>query len=284
MSAKVTHDRPGHSGRPDVKAAFTRVPLWLRKLLLYATAILVWIGVWALAARRIGEDLLLPGPGAVLRRLGELAVTAPFWSAVGTSLLRILAGMAAGITAGCLLALMTHFVPPLYVLFYPLITVIRSTPVASFIILVYLWIGRDVLPGFISLLLVLPVVWTNLHEALGAVDKGLLEMASVFRLPPRKKLTRIYLPSVLPSLAAACRSSAGLSWKAGIAAEVLVVPVRSVGRHLSDAKLYLETTDLFAWTLAVVLLSLLLELVMLPAFARLDKAGRKNVQSGKETS
>lgn len=261
-----------------------KMPAWLRTLLLYAGSVCVWVLVWTLIARRVGEELLLPSPGSVVRRLGELAVTADFWRIVGTSLLRILAGMAVGIAAGCLLALLTHFVPPLYALFYPLITVIRSTPVASFIILIYLWIGRDTLPGFVAVLLVLPVVWANLHEALGAVDKGLLEMAQVFRLSPWKRLTRVYLPSVVPSLLAACRSSVGLSWKAGIAAEVLVVPALSIGRRLSDAKLYLETVDLFAWTLTVVLLSLLPELVLLPAFARLDRKKRRGRAVGKETS
>jgi NitT/TauT family transport system permease protein len=141
--------------------------------------------------------------------------------------------------------------------------VIRSTPVASFIILAYLWIGRDSLPTFISVLLVLPVVWANLHEALGAVDKELLDMAKVFRFSPWKKARLVYLPAVTPAFLASVRSSVGLAWKAGIAAEVLTVPVLSIGRQLSDAKLYLESVDLFAWTLTVILLSLLLELCML---------------------
>lgn len=281
MDAKAKAGRPVRDGHTEKR---TRVPAWLRKTALYAAAVLLWIGLWALLSRRVGTDLILPGPGAVLRRVGELAVTADYWRTVGASLLRILIGMAVGISAGCLLAFLTHFVPPLYAFFYPMITVIRSTPVASFIILIYLWVGRDVLPGFVSVLLVLPVVWADLHEALGAVDAGLLEMARVFRLPPWKRLTRIYLPSVLPSLAAACRSSAGLSWKAGIAAEVLVVPMLSIGRRLSDAKLYLETTDLFAWTLTVVLLSLLLEVVMLPALSRLCCSARRSARAdGKET-
>ncbi|MCQ2429651.1 MAG: ABC transporter permease subunit [Clostridia bacterium] len=261
----------------------SKLPAWLKKPLLYAAAVAVWVLVWYLAARRIGEELLLPRPGAVVRRLAELTVTAGFRRVVLTSLGRIAAGMVIGVTTGCLLALLTHFVPPLYTLFHPVITVIRSTPVASFIILIYLWIGRDLLPGFVSVLLVLPVVWANLHEALGAVDPDLLEMARLFRLPLRKRITRVYLPSVMPSFMAACRTSVGLSWKAGIAAEVLVVPALSIGRHLADAKLYMETVDLFAWTLAVVLLSLLLELTITLLFSRFEKRrGQRTERSAHE--
>ena len=214
-------------------------------------------------AWRVAQPLLLPGPLAVLRRLGVLACTASFWQAVLVSLGRIAAGIAAGLAAGILLAALTHFFKPLYTLFYPVITAVRSTPVASFVILLYIWIGQDTLPVFISILLVLPVVWANLHEALGHVDRHLLEMAHVFGLSPWRRFRRVYLPSLLPALAASCRSSVGLAWKAGIAAEVLVVPTLSIGRHLFESKLYLETTDLFAWTLPVTLLSLLLERLML---------------------
>ncbi len=242
---------------------FPSLPRPLARLLVGVPVTVFWLGLWQLLAWRMAQPLLLPGPAAVFRRLLELAATALFWQAVLTSLGRIAAGILAGLAVGILLAVLTHFVPPLYTLFYPLITVIRSTPVASFVILLYIWIGQDTLPVFISVLLVLPVVWANLHEALGGVDADLLEMARVFRLSPWRRIRRIYLPSLVPALAASCRSSVGLAWKAGIAAEVLVVPALSIGRYLFESKLYLETTDLFAWTIPVTLLSLLLEHLML---------------------
>lgn len=246
-----------------LRSRLSSLPDWLKKVLSYLGVLVFWVGAWWLAARRVDEAILLPDPFSVVQRLFALAITSDFWLVVMTSLLRILAGILIGTVAGGLLSLITHFVPPLYTLFYPLISVIRSTPVASFIILAYLWIGRDSLPTFISVLLVLPVVWANLHEALGAVDRDLLDMAKVFRFSPWQKLRRVYLPAVVPAFLASCRSSVGLAWKAGIAAEVLTVPALSIGRQLSDAKLYLESVDLFAWTLTVILLSLLLELCML---------------------
>ncbi len=250
---------------------FPSLPRPLARLLVGVLVTAFWLGLWQLLAWRMAQPLLLPGPVTVLRRLRTLAATALFWQAVLTSLGRIVAGILTGLAAGSLLAVLTHFIPPLYTLFYPFITVIRSTPVASFVILLYIWIGQDTLPIFISVLLVLPVVWANLHEALGGVDADLLEMAHVFRLSPWRRLCRIYLPSLIPALAASCRSSVGLAWKAGIAAEVLVVPALSIGRYLFESKLYLETTDLFAWTIPVTLLSLLLERLMLRLMALAER-------------
>lgn len=251
------------------------LPRWVSRLLGTLLILAFWVGLWLVLAYRIGEPLLLPSPAAVLRRLRELAATAAFWQTLVTSLWRILAGILIGYASGVLLAVLTHFFPPLYRLFYPFITVVRATPVASFVLLLFLWIGQDALPICISVLIVLPVVWANLHEALGSVDRELLEMARLFRFSPLRRLRRIYLPSLLPSLVASCRSSVGLAWKAGIAAEVLVVPLLSIGRHIYESKLYLETTDLFAWTLTVILLSLLLEGLMLFLMQLADKKGRR---------
>ena len=250
------------------------LPPTLIKLLQYSFVAVFWIAVWIIAAQAIGESLLLPTPMAVLKRLGELCTLPTFWKTVLTSLGRILYGVTVAILLGLLLAVATHFVPFLYTLFYPLITVIRTTPVASFIILAYLWIDRDTLPSFIAVLMVLPVVWANLHEALGAVDKQLLEMSKAYRFSPWRRFHRIYLPSVAPAFTASCRSSVGLAWKAGVAAEILIVPLVSIGRMLYESKLYLETTDLFAWTVTVILLSLVLELVLLSVIRILGKRRR----------
>ena len=266
-----------------MKRLWNLIPVWGRKLIQYTFVTAFWLSVWLLAARAVGESLLLPTPREVFTRLLELSAGKDFWLTLLTSLGRILYGVLLAVFSGVVLAIATHFVPFLYTLFYPMITVVRSTPVASFIILAYLWIDRNTLPSFIAVLMVLPVVWANLHEALDDVDQGLLEMAKAFRFSPAKKLTRIYLPSVVPAFIASCRSSVGLAWKAGVAAEILIVPLVSIGRMLSEAKQYLETVDLFAWTVTVILMSLLLELILL-CIVRLCKRRKKSSKLRKEVN
>ncbi|MBO5898784.1 MAG: hypothetical protein J6R04_07220, partial [Clostridia bacterium] len=87
-------------------------------------------------------------------------------------------------------------------------------------------------------------------------------------------IRRIYLPAVLPYFLSACESSIGLAWKAGVAAEVLALPALSIGKQLYESKLYLETTDLFAWTLVVIVLSLLLEWLTRRAFRTIGRRTR----------
>ena len=224
-----------------------------------ALAVAVWVLIWHAGATEMNEPLLLPTPSTVLIRLGELCATTAFWQHALYSLLRVLGGIVLGVLFAIITAVLTALLPPVHTLLRPVIATVKSTPVASFIILVMLWTHEDILPVVISSLMVFPIVWANLHTGIRAIPNPYLEMARVYRLPLGRRIRRIYIPSVLPYFLSACESALGLAWKAGIAAEVLAPATRSIGKHLYESKLYLETTDLFAWTLVVIVLSILLE-------------------------
>lgn len=222
-------------------------------------ATLFWVAAWYLLAFFVGNPLLLPTPWQVAVRLWELGKTASFWQITLSSIGRILLGAASAIVLAVILAVLTTASFLVATLLGPLMTAIQAAPVASFAILLLIWMDRDWVPVLICGMMVLPVVWSNVCTGIRQTDGQLLEMAKVYRLPPWRRLTRIWIPSILPYFRAACGSALGLGWKAGIAAEVLTVPKASMGRMISEAKLYLMTEDLFAWTLSVVLLSLLLQ-------------------------
>ncbi len=225
----------------------------------YVLAALVWLILWEIAARRVGKDLILPGPVRVAGTLAGLVTMPGFWLSIGVTLGRILAGYAAGTLLACLLAVLTSFSAPARIFLAPAIRIVRAVPVASFIILALLWVGKAQVPVLISMMMVVPVVWENLSEAIASTDRKLLEMGRAYRFGRLKILRYIYLPSVLPSLEAGCLTAMGLAWKSGIAAEVLSQPKNAIGTNVYNSKVYLETPELFAWTLTVIILSLLIE-------------------------
>jgi NitT/TauT family transport system permease protein len=233
-------------------------------------AILFWGLVWILAAGVLDKPLLLPSPAQVLRCMGNLVLTASFWQITLTSIMRILLGLCLGISLGAVLAVVTEKVPVLHTLISPAMTAMQATPVASFTILVLIWVDRDYVPVLICCMMALPVIWSGVSGGIREADPQLLEMAQVFRLRRCTRFRRIWIPSVLPFFRTACASALSLGWKAGIAAEVLTVPKMSIGRMISEAKLYLLTEELFAWTLTVIILSLLLQKIMLRLLKRRD--------------
>ena len=250
----------------------------LFKLISLLCSILFWILVWALLSKRVGIELLLPSPAATVSALGTLALTSDFWLTLGHTLIRILSGILIAILLGVITAVISARFFVADSLCSPIMSVIKATPIASFIILALLWIDRNTLPIFITVLIVLPVVWANVASGIRSVDGDLLEVAKVYRFSARKRITRIYIPSVMPYFLAACRASLGMAWKAGIAAEVLCTPTHAIGTEIYFSKTYLETTELFAWTLSVIIISIIIEKLLI--FALSQAAQKLHISSG----
>ena len=162
----------------------------------YVISPVFWLGAWQLAAWGVGRELLLPGPGAVVRSLISLAGTADFYLSAGATLWRVFLGLAWGTAAGTALAFLTHFFPWADAIASPAVRVVRATPVVSFILLVYLWVARSAIPWVIAGLMVLPVVWGSLTAGLDSMDGKLLEMGRAYRFSRWKLLRLIYLPSL----------------------------------------------------------------------------------------
>ena len=244
---------------------------FLKKSLRIVITPVFWLGVWQLAALAVGMELLLPSPAAVGRSLLALAQTADFYLSAGATLGRVFLGLLWGGLGGAALAFLTHFFPWADAVVSPAVRVVRATPVVSFILLLYLWLSRAAIPWVIAGLMVLPVMWGSLTAGLAGMDKNLLELGRAYRFSPLKQLRLIYLPSLRSHFSAGLLTAFGLAWKSGVAAEVLCPPDKAVGSRLQQAKLGLETADLFAWTLTVVALSLALEWLLRRALERGNK-------------
>ena len=247
----------------------------LKKLLYILLAPAFWLGVWQVCALLVdkhvggkGNELLLPYPLSVWNALVSMVGTGEFWATVLASLGRIALGLAWGILFGTLLAVLTCASPWADRLFSPAIRVVRAAPVASFILLVLLWTGRERVPAIIAALMVLPVVWENLSRGIQATSPKLLELARAYRFSRWKTVHLIYLPSLRPYILSALTTAGGLAWKSGVAAEVLCLPPHSLGNQIYYTKYYLEIPELFAWTAVTVTLSLLLERLLRRCLAK----------------
>ncbi|HHT79834.1 MAG: ABC transporter permease subunit [Sphaerochaeta sp.] len=232
-------------------------------------SVVLWLGVWQLVATILGQDILLVSPLAVILRLFELVRTSLFWTSIGYSFSRIAGGFFLATLLGVLFSIFSYRYRWFEELLAPPVQTIKATPVASFVILTLVWIAPQNLSVFISFLMVFPIMYTNVLMGIRSTDKKLLEMATVFRVPAYRRIRYIYLSQVLPFFRSACSVALGLSWKAGIAAEVIGLPQGSIGEMLYQAKLYLDTPDMFAWTLVIIVISVWFEKIFL---ILLDKA------------
>ena len=223
---------------------------------------LFWMILWQVLAMMVGKELIFPSPFAVLRSLRSLIPTGAFWNSIFRTILRILFGYGLGILFGSILAFFGSISSIGDTLITPFMRMIRSTPVASFIILAMLWTGKEFVPILMAMIMVAPIIYGNVRQAYQDFPIAYKEVIQVYRIPFGLKWMKFYLPYLFSSFKAAVVTSLGLAWKAGIAAEVLSQPTLSIGTNLYYSKVYLETSELFAWTLVVIVLSYLFELVL----------------------
>ncbi len=242
-----------------------------KNLILRSLAVLLALFVWQVVSVLVGSELLLVSPLAVIKRLFTLVREDIFLPTVGFTLLRIALGFLSGFVIGALLALAAGRFKIIETLLWPYMLTVKSVPVASFVVLALIWLTASELSAFISFLMVLPIIYTNLLDGIKAVDRKMLEMADVFKMPFSRRLRFIWLPSVKPFLLSGCRIALGLAWKSGVAAELIGYPEGSVGEALYYSKLFLDTADLFAWTVVIVLLSVVFEKLVLFLLKRLMK-------------
>ncbi len=214
------------------------------------------LALWQAAAMLIDQQIILASPIQVAVRLGSIWREEDFLRSVLFSFLRILGGFSCGLVLGILFAVLAGRFRFIEVLLRPFITVMKTIPVASFIVVSLIWFGSDKLAIFISFVMVFPIIYTNVLGGIRSTDPQLLEMAKIFRVPHFKKLLYIYMPCTMPQLVSGCSVALGLAWKSGIAAEVIGIPDGSIGEKLYQAKLYLDTDDLFAWTVVIIALSI----------------------------
>ena len=246
----------------SAKETKRRLPVW---------AVIFWLLVWEIAARWVADPIFLASPLAALKRLSQLVLEAAFWHSVLFSLGHILLGFVLSAVLGIVLAALSYRFRMVRELLSPVTAAVKAVPVASFVILVLLWLPSRQLSIVISVLIGFPVIYSNVLTGLDSTDPKLIEMAKVFRVPFLTQLRAIYLYEVLPFLRTGLSIAIGLCWKSGIAAEVIGVPKGSIGEKLYQSKIYLETADLFCWTLVIVLLSIACEKLLKILLKRIEK-------------
>lgn len=236
-----------------------------------AGIIAFWLAVWQLLDVIIDNRLVLAGPIRVAQALVEQLGQPDFWVICGASFGRIALGFLLSFVVGFLLALMSCRHRLFRDFVDPIISLLRTIPVASFIILLLIWVGNQALTVFLAFFIVLPLIYTNMVTGFESVDGQMLEMARVYGLSRWRTFLYIYRPAFMPFLMSSTKISLGMTWKSGIMAEVLATPKPSIGKEMATARTFLDTPDLLAWTVVVMVLSFLFEKAFMELLKRANR-------------
>lgn len=256
----------------------------LRKLII----IPVWILVWEIISRIVNNPIYFAGPVETVRELFVMIKEGRFWLSVGASLLRIYLGLAIAFVCAWISATAAWRFPLIDEILSPFIAFLRSVPVAAVVVVLLIWFGAPQLVLYVSFMVIYPNLYGSLLSGYKSTDPKLMEMARAFRVPLLRRFYGLYRPAYLPYLATAMPFCIGMGYKSGVAAEVIGLPIPSVGERIYSAKIYLNTAGVFAWIVVILLLNLPAEklvssLLRRAGVPRLRRGCRSTGTSGEQT-
>ena len=239
---------------------------------------MVLIG-WMILADNF-NPLILPSPVQVIDALITLFKSGELQHHFFISIQRTFIGYSSAVIFGCGLALLLAKSWILRKVFRPLITVIQSTPPIIWLVLAVIWFGisDDLTPIFLIFIVSLPIIFINIYEGIKSIDEELIEMAYVFNSSRKKILREIYLPSLMPHLLSALSIAFAFAWKSTVFAEYLG-SASGIGYALSMANSNLETAELFAWAIILVVFMLVVEYLILAPLQTRVMRWRENGKS-----
>ncbi len=215
--------------------------------------------IWLIFALKVGNEIVLPTPLAVLKKFFSLLVDGRFYKAYFNTFIRSLIAFSISFTIAFLLALISKFFEIPKIIIKTIVPLIRALPTIAVVLLLLLWTNSHVAPVVVTALVILPTVYTSIGEAIGEINDDLLEMCKVYGIDRKKQVLEVYVPIVLPTLFTVIGSGISLNIKLMVAAEVLSQTVNSLGSLMQQAKIYFESATLFALVLTSIITGLLFE-------------------------
>lgn len=232
-----------------------------KRILLGISVFAFWIFVWYILACIVDNSFLLPSPRDSLLSLVDLMSTKSFYKVVFYTFLRVSTGVVLGVVFGTALAFISYKFNVVRKFLSPLFSIIKATPVVTFITLLWITMSGNSLPVFIAFLMVVPIVWQNLINGYDAIPLELSELCDVFEFSKIKRFKILIFPILMNYFFPAVITSIGLAWKAEIATEIIAYTRHSIGQYIYDARYHLLTDEVFAWVIVIAVFSICLEVL-----------------------
>ena len=225
------------------------------KVLFSSIVILV---AWELIALIVNDSYFMPDVIETFKALVNILSSGSFLKVIFTAFYRVFSGLVIGIISGVVLATLCFKFDILNTILSPIVSIMKATPVACIIVLLWIRLNYTEIAIFVVVLMVLPIVWQNVFDGYKSIDTSLVEVAEIFELSYLKKLKVLIIPSILSYLLPAIITSVGLAWKAEIAAEIMTNS--NIGKLIYNFKtVSYDTASIFAWTVIIVVFSIIFE-------------------------
>jgi NitT/TauT family transport system permease protein len=232
--------------------------------------ITLWLITWQIVYWIIGKDIYFPSPISVVSTILTLVKSPEFYVVVSSTTIRVFISFLISAVLGVSLGYICGINKKIYELFEPMMVFIRSTPIISIIIIAIIWFSSSNVPIFTGFLMCFPIIWANMVEGIRSTDKKLLEMCHLYKVSNIDIFKKVYIKSSIPYLSAGFSSALGIGWKVVAAAEALSLPKYGIGTNLFNSKTYIQVPELLAWTVIIIFISYIFEILVKISFKKIE--------------
>jgi NitT/TauT family transport system permease protein len=220
------------------------------------------VGVWWLVSLPM-PHFVLPGPPRVFEALRMISASGDLWHNLAITLGRVAAGFVLATLVGLPLGIVLGANRRLGEFFEPIIPVMNTVSSAIWAIFAIIWFGvSNATTVFVVFMTAMPLIITNVWQGTRTVNADFIELAHTLRMPAHKVMVKIYLPTILPYFFSGARLAFGFGWRVSLVAETLGSS-SGVGYRLRQAADLIQTDQVFAWTIALVVMMAVLEMGVL---------------------
>jgi NitT/TauT family transport system permease protein len=232
-----------------------RVDLVVQRLALVGTIIVIW---WIASLQM--PHYILPGPLRVWQSLRTISANGDLWHNLAITLGRVAAGFLLATAIGLPLGIVLGANKRLGEFFEPIIPVMNTISSAIWAIFAIIWFGvSNATTIFVVFMTAMPLIITNVWQGTRTVNADFIELAHTLRMPHHKVMWKIYLPTILPYFFSGARLAFGFGWRVSLVAETLGSS-SGVGYRLRQAADLIQTDQVFAWTITLVVMMAALEM------------------------
>ena len=220
---------------------------------------LMWI-IWLIAYYSVKNDYVIPSISDTAASFGNCIISGSFWLAFLNTFLRTILSFAISFVLSVALVAIGVIFKAFNSFIKPFMAVLRTLPTLAVILILLFWTSPAVAPIIVTVLVLFPVIYSQLTAAVNGIDEGIIEMAKVYNVSKSERLTRIFLPMISPAVLSQTGANISLGIKVMISAEVLAGTYKSLGGLMQNARFYIDMPRLAALTVIAVLIGLLIDL------------------------
>lgn len=226
-----------------------------------ALSCVILLFLWEIIALKINNDIYLPTLTQVFESIKEIILEDRFAIDVFSTISRCILSFVISLVVAFALGIVSYSFNIFKNFLTPITSLARSIPNMVLIVLTLIWFNKESAPYIVVFIMVFPVLYDVVLGSMKNIDKGILEMADLYKIRKKDKILKIYLPAIKFSLISILSSTISLGFKIVIAGEVYGQPEYGIGAMIQSEKVNFNTTGIFAWVIIIIIISSLLNLI-----------------------